>query len=185
MKRRKQGELVFITGGARSGKSSFAVKLAKTSGGDVAFVATCDPQDDEMKERVRRHKKDRPKPWKTLEAGATPFFVDFGKIPESARTLLVDCFTLWTASLVLEKTPESKIKTKSAGFLKQAVKKFQTVIVVSNETGCGIVPEYPVSRVFRDVMGRVNQETARRAHRVFFVVSGIPVQLKGEAIHEK
>lgn len=178
MKPRKKGKIVLVTGGARSGKSTFAVKLARASGGKVVFIATCEPKDDELRERVKSHRKERPKEWKTFEAGDMPFQPDWEKIPKNTQVLLVDCLTFWAATLVMRGASLYYVRRKLASFLSEAVYRCKDVIIVTNEVGFGIVPQNELSRRFRDVVGKINQETAKRAEQVFFVMCGVPVEMK-------
>lgn len=183
MRKTKNHELVFIVGGARSGKSAFAVSLAKSWNRKTAFVATCDfhdahQRDSEMMERVKRHKKGRPRQWTTIEAGGTPFYLGEYKIPHDTQVLLVDCLSLWVSWLVMRGETLKQIQRKCGRFLKKEAPKFQKVILVSNEVGSGVVPETALGRNFRDALGKINQDAAGRADKVFFVVSGMPVELK-------
>jgi len=171
-------EIVLFIGGCRSGKSRSALRMGeKLSGNKKIFLATCVPQDQEMKQRVVRHKKERSDNWKTLEVPVL--------IPEaitdhtpSADIMVIDCLTLWINNLLLETNDSEKI-TGHYRRLTRSLKKAQcTVILVSNEVGAGIVPENRLSRQFRDLAGFVNQAVAETADKVFWMVAGIPVQIK-------
>lgn len=184
------GRLIVVTGGARSGKSSFAEKLAKDSKCDVVYIATSIPFDDEMKARIKKHVEQRPKEWKTVEA-----YKDIDERLENERNesvvFLLDCVTIMITNIMME-TPldwdkaldeqidnvEEFVKLQIKKVLKTAEKKDAVFIMVTNELGMGIVPENRLSRVFRDIAGRVNQILASAADEVYLCVSGIPVKIK-------
>jgi adenosylcobinamide kinase / adenosylcobinamide-phosphate guanylyltransferase len=164
-------ELIFVTGGARSGKSSFALEKARELGGDdVMFVATAERSDDEMTDRIARHQLERPKTWKTVEA---PREIILSGL--KSRVVLLDCLSLFVSNLLLDGTKEEMILERIQSILESQT---QTLIVVSNEVGMGLVPEFPLGRLFRDVLGRANQVVARASTQAFFLVAGIPLRLK-------
>lgn len=185
--------LIVILGGARSGKSAFAERLAARSERSVAFIATATASDDEMRERIARHRASRPKEWHTLEepldlAGALRSASDI------ADVLLLDCITLWLANWLFQRygthdeeefvssalLPEGALQ-KEVGALLEALDFLapnKTLIVVTNEVGLGIVPAYPLGRVYRDALGYVNQCLARAADRVYLMVAGLAVDIK-------
>jgi adenosylcobinamide kinase / adenosylcobinamide-phosphate guanylyltransferase len=164
-------ELIFVTGGARSGKSTFALEKAVELGGDdVTFVATAERSDDEMTDRIARHQLERPKAWKTVEAPREIVIADL-----KSRVILLDCLSLFVSNLLLDGLSEETILDRVQKILESRT---QTLIVVSNEVGMGLVPEYPLGRQFRDVLGRANQLVARASTQAFFLVSGIPLRLK-------
>ncbi len=172
--------LIFITGGARSGKSKLALQLAERTGGKVAFIATAQAGDDEMAERILIHKKSRPKEWTTIEE---PIDIPsaISKVADH-DVAIIDCLTLLLSNLMLE--DKSLDETgRTLGKMEDLVKASRsfkgTVIVVSNEVGMGIVPENELARKFRDLAGRANQIIADAADEVYLCVSGIPVKLKG------
>ncbi|MDD4955949.1 MAG: bifunctional adenosylcobinamide kinase/adenosylcobinamide-phosphate guanylyltransferase [Candidatus Omnitrophica bacterium] len=172
------GKIIFILGGARSGKSTFSLKLAKDSGKDkVAFIATGEPRDREMKKRISLHKLVRPKGFKTFEE---PYNLSglLKKISPGFDVIIVDCLTLFASNLMLKKTSEEKIINEIDSALKTARKMNAKIIFVSNEVGLGIVPHTKLGRVFRDVAGKVNQVVAKNADSVFFMVSGLPWRIK-------
>ncbi|MFA5008509.1 MAG: bifunctional adenosylcobinamide kinase/adenosylcobinamide-phosphate guanylyltransferase [Candidatus Omnitrophota bacterium] len=172
------GKIIFILGGARSGKSTFSLKLAKDSGKKkVAFVATGEPRDREMKERISRHKLARPEGFKTFEE---PFNLSslLKKISPDFNLIIVDCLTLFVSNLMLKKIREEEIVNEITAALK-IVKEMNTkTIFVSNEVGLGIVPHTKLGRAFRDIAGKVNQVVAKNADCVFFMVSGLPWRVK-------
>ena len=183
--------IVLITGGARSGKSTYAEKLAKEAKGEVLYIATSIPFDDEMKDRVKKHKERRPATWHTFE-GYKNLKQVFNNEKLQFDTILLDCITIMVTNLMFDSagdnfddlndeaidTMESEILQEVADFLNEAQKSKKTIIIVTNEIGCGIVPEYKMARVFRDIAGRVNQYIASRSDEVNMVVCGIPIKIK-------
>ena len=177
-----QGEgrprLILVLGGARSGKSSFAQRLAQELGQKVLFVATAEPLDEEMKERIEEHRRRRPKDWRTLEA---PFGVGkrISQELRGADVVLIDCLTLLLSNLMGKGgNLEKRIKTELKELLLCIEDSRASFILVSNEVGMGIVPGYKSSRLFRDLQGRVNQLLAERADEVYLMVAGLPLRLK-------
>lgn len=169
------GNITFILGGARSGKSQYAIELAKAK--NTAFVATCQPLDNEMKERILLHKKARPAHWKTFEESEhlTELIKRTG---DDFSIIIIDCLTLLISNLLLKGLKKEVIESQVSKILcviKKAKAKF---IIVSNEVGLGIVPENKLARNFRDIAGRANQIVAAESSRVFFMVSGIPWRIK-------
>jgi adenosylcobinamide kinase / adenosylcobinamide-phosphate guanylyltransferase len=195
--------LIVILGGARSGKSAFAERLAASRGQSVAFIATATAGDDEMRERIARHRASRPKGWHTLEepldlAGAVR------RAAGLADVLLLDCVTLWLGNVLAhesgqrEKDEEGEVEFHTTGglFDEGALKECEillsvvkslapnkTLIVVTNEVGLGIVPAYPLGRLYRDTLGYINQRLAQAAERVYLMVAGIAVDIK--RLHEE
>ena len=171
-------ETIIVIGGCRSGKSRHALEMAeKISGKKKIFIATCVPNDDEMKQRVTRHQKDRGYSWTTVEI---PVLVPEAIVEYSqkADVILVDCLTLWINNLLIEINDQGKI-VEHIQELTQSLNKAQCpVILVSNEVGTGIVPDNKLARLFRDTAGFVNQNIAKCADRVIWMVAGIPVQIK-------
>ena len=184
-------KVILITGGARSGKSTYAEKLAKEVNKKVLYVATSIPFDEEMRERVKKHKERRPSNWDTFE-GYKDLKHIFINPNLDFDVVLLDCITIMVTNLIFEKTGEdiesfseeelngleSEILKEVAEFLDAAQKTTKTIILVTNEIGLGIVPEYKLARVFRDIAGRVNQYIANRAQEVYLVVCGIKVKVK-------
>ena len=185
--------LIFILGGARSGKSGYALELARQQAGDrpVLFVATAQAGDDEMSERIARHQRERPADWQTLEApdkvGATltAYLADATVIQPGA--VIIDCLTLLVSNLFFasadaESEPEAQIEARVdaevAALIGAAQAAVQPVLIVSNEVGLGIVPLGRISRVYRDLVGRANRRLAAAAPQAIFVVAGIPLDLK-------
>lgn len=172
------GKLTFIVGGARSGKSTYALGLAEKSE-DVAFIATCaySDSDPEMARRIELHKKERPSHWQTFE-GSRNIASLLKQIGSKFDVILIDCLTLFVAQMLMEAVDEGVVEDQAQEII-HAVKMVKgRVIMVSNEVGLGVVPEYPLGRQFRDVSGRINQKVARAADEVFFMVSGLPLKIK-------
>lgn len=184
------GKLILITGGARSGKSSYAEGIARELKGDILYIATAIPFDNEMKLRVQKHREQRPSKWSTLEA-----YKDFDSILkrelEGKSGALLDCITNMVTNLILEKcknvdnisnTEICDIDLYVQEEIDKLIEVIQnsnvTFVVVTNEVGMGLVPEYPLGRLFRDVAGRANQTLAKEAEEVYFCVSGIPLIIK-------
>jgi adenosylcobinamide kinase/adenosylcobinamide-phosphate guanylyltransferase len=171
-------ESILIIGGARSGKSRYALDLVKAyPRGEKIFVATCVPRDDEMKERVERHRKERGAGWKTLEI---PVHIAdaITQNSQGAGLILIDCLTLWVSNLIFEIKDEPAINHYLDRLIESIRKSDSPVILVTNEVGCGIVPENPLARRFRDIAGRVNQQVASVCSKVFWMVAGIPVPIR-------
>ncbi len=176
--------LTFIIGGARSGKSTLAQDMALKAGGDVLFVATAEPGDDEMRARIDAHKRSRPANWKTLEAPAGLGKRIDAEIGE-AKTVVIDCITLlvsnvfqangWKADAVLQ---EQAVDREIEAIIRCIDSHRARFIIVSNEIGLGIVPADPISRIYRDVLGRANRLLAARAEEVLLLVAGIPMAVK-------
>ncbi|MFA5275488.1 MAG: bifunctional adenosylcobinamide kinase/adenosylcobinamide-phosphate guanylyltransferase [Candidatus Omnitrophota bacterium] len=169
-------KITFILGGARSGKSRYALNLAKKYK-QVVFIATCQGLDKEMGERILRHKDSRPKHWKTFEeprklAGLLT------KIGNSFDCVIIDCLTLLVSNLVLRGEKEKKILNDFEGILRQLKKIKSKVIIVSNEVGLGLVPVNKLGRDFRDIAGKVNQAAAKSSDKVIFMVAGLPMEVK-------
>lgn len=165
-----------ILGGARSGKSSLAEQLAAKLGDDeVVYIATATVIDDEMGERIERHKQQRPSTWTSVEAP-----LDLAQAIEAnqqAEVILVDCLTLWLNNHLYHR-PEQDF----AALIEQLIVAAQTtknIIFVANEVGLGIIPMGEITRRFVDEAGRVNRKLAAQADKVIFVVAGIPQVIKG------
>ncbi|HAV10696.1 MAG TPA: bifunctional adenosylcobinamide kinase/adenosylcobinamide-phosphate guanylyltransferase [Dehalococcoidia bacterium] len=172
---------ILILGGARSGKSRYAQELAEQSGDGVMFVATAEPLDDEMKSRIENHKRVRPATWQTLEAPEN-VGVRLNESLSNQGTVIIDCITL-LASNILGRCKnsidaENAVVQEVNALIDSMKKSNATFIIVSNEIGLGIVPENDLARQYRDVLGRVNQILAKFATDVYFMIAGIPVQIK-------
>jgi len=167
---------VFVTGGARSGKSSFALHAASLIAGAKAFIATAEPTDEEMKQRIDRHKKDRGNEWDTYEE---PLRIPdvIKEIENNYRAIIIDCLTLWLANLMLS---HADIHRETDRFIAALGSRDRTcpIYIVSNEVGMGIVPENAMARSFRDAAGFLNQKVAAAADEVYMTVAGIPLKIK-------
>jgi adenosylcobinamide kinase/adenosylcobinamide-phosphate guanylyltransferase len=173
---------IFITGGARSGKSIFAEKMARGIGEQLCYLATAQTLDGEMEERVKRHKERRGVQWQTIEE---PIHLSqsLARCDGQYQVVLLDCITLWLSNLLFkyEQSGEDigariledvqRLKTTLHGMV-------TPVIIVSNEVGMGIVPDNDLARLFRDIAGKANQLLAVAADEVHVVISGIPLKIK-------
>lgn len=180
-------KIIFITGGARSGKSRLAEKLAESNGGQVAYVATAGVLDSEMAERVKIHQERRPAGWLTIEEPLS-LTSSLTRVPATVSFVIVDCLTLWLTNRLLQEWDtvdmavlEKEILLELALFMDQLPSTPFRIAIVTNEVGCGIVPESALARAFRDLAGRANQMVAARADTVYLTVSGLPLKLKGGA----
>jgi len=166
-----------VIGGCRSGKSDHAQCLAEAFGGRLLYVATCVPRDDEMHERVRRHREKRPTPWETCEA---PLDMPEAIVKNKHQfdVLLVDCLTLWVSNLLLESTNDGEMARRVRALTEAIHAPGCPLVLVTNEVGTGIVPENALARKFRDEAGRVNRAVAEAVGTVIWMVAGIPVTVK-------
>lgn len=166
----------FFVGGARSGKSRLAEALAASTSNPVSVVVTAEPIDDEMVDRIARHKSDRPDEWQTIEA-PYDLAAGIGSV-DDAHTLLVDCITIWISNLIVRGDSDPAVEAAIEETLRAILAHAGSVIVVSNETGLGLVPPDSMSRRFRDIQGRVNQRLANELDRSFLVAAGqlLPLQ---------
>jgi adenosylcobinamide kinase/adenosylcobinamide-phosphate guanylyltransferase len=167
----------FITGGARSGKSAFAEKLASELPGKRAFLATAQALDPEMAARIEQHRKDRDSAWDTYEE---PLAVAqlLKKLSGRYDVVLLDCLTLWLSNVMAHTDGDGAVSLRSDDLV-AAINDFNGVcIIVSNEVGLGIVPDNPLARKFRDFAGMLNQRVAQAADEVYFTAAGIPVKIK-------
>ena len=182
------GELILILGGARSGKSAEAVRLARERGnGPVLYVATAEPGDDEMRLRIEKHKAERPATWHTLEA---PHNIGqaIGRQSDGYTTIIVDCITLLVSNMLVDKPDpyheavQNSVVQEIAAIV-QAAKELPSasqLIIVSNEVGTGLAPLTPLGRAFRDLVGQANQTLAAAAAKAILMVAGVAVILKSE-----
>jgi adenosylcobinamide kinase/adenosylcobinamide-phosphate guanylyltransferase len=161
--------IVLVGGGSRSGKSRFALERARRQGGRLAFAATAQAFDHEMEQRIGKHRAERGEGFVTIEA---PFDVA-GALGAGFDAIVVDCLTLWVSNLMLAERP-IPIEELIAAARKSAA----LVIFVTNEVGCGIVPENELARRFRDEAGWVNQAVAAAADEVYWMAFGIPLRVK-------
>jgi adenosylcobinamide kinase/adenosylcobinamide-phosphate guanylyltransferase len=175
MQQREPRSITLVLGGVRSGKSRFAQRIAGEAS-SVAFVATAKAVDREMEDKIRRHQQERPKHWHTLEEP-----LDLARIlSEQALKfdlLLVDCLTIFVANALEDGTEAAN---RRIGAFLEALQAVETsVVLVSNEVGSGVVPEYPLGRQFRDLLGELNQRVAAVSDNAVLMIAGLPLVLKG------
>jgi adenosylcobinamide kinase/adenosylcobinamide-phosphate guanylyltransferase len=169
--------LIYITGGARSGKSRYALDLAKRLAKKVVFVATCFPNDADLRRRIQWHRNERPKHWRTIENTIDLAGV-FSTVDKNTQLILIDCLTMYVSWRLMQKEDETKIAMRIEKLCKNAVSSPMTTLIVSNEVGSGLVPPTELGRKFRDYAGRANQIVARYAQEAYVLISGIPLPLK-------
>jgi len=187
-------KMVLVIGGARSGKSTFAQRMAEESGLKICYVATAEAGDEEMGRRISHHRRARPHGWLTLEMeGGT----ELGEIPPGCGLALLDCFTVYLSNLMAASGLDWPVETEDAMPEDDVLRRMDdcerialitidrlreeadALVVVSNEVGMGVVPPYRLGRIFRDLAGRLNQRLAERSHEVYMVVAGHPLRIKG------
>jgi adenosylcobinamide kinase/adenosylcobinamide-phosphate guanylyltransferase len=180
-----RGKLILITGGAKSGKSSFAEKIAAKTNQEVAYIATSQPLDEEMRYRIKKHKDRRPANWETYEE---PIKIKelINNLGFKKEIILIDCLTLLTSNLLLREEDkigdpqwQEDILLEIKKIAESSYKIPAQVIIVSNEVGMGLVPDNPMGRVYRDILGQANSIITDKADEVFMMVSGIPLKIKG------
>jgi adenosylcobinamide kinase/adenosylcobinamide-phosphate guanylyltransferase len=177
-------KITFILGGARSGKSSHAQSLAEASGKSVTFLATAQGLDEEMSQRIRKHRAERPAGWETVEipceiAAHVPQF--------KSEVVILDCVTLLVSNLLMQfvkddlvdETPfVTAVQNEIENLIAAIHERNRDWLIISNEVGQGLVPPYQMGRVYRDALGWANQRLAREADNVLFMVAGIPMVVK-------
>jgi adenosylcobinamide kinase/adenosylcobinamide-phosphate guanylyltransferase len=183
-----QRGLVLILGGARAGKTRFAERLAARHGDRVCYVATAEAGDDEMRARIAAHRNARPGGWLTVEAPRDAAGALTGI--ERPDAVLLDCLTVWTSNLLLDRLAPEALNERMVSAAEREVRDAVAALldwqgatrvplyIVSNEVGLGVVPAYPLGRVFQDVLGRLNQRVAAAADEVYLVVAGLALPLK-------
>lgn len=183
-------KVILVTGGARSGKSNFAEKLCKERNNNTAYIATSIPFDDEMKDRVRKHKESRPQNWKTYEIYKDIYTI-IDDISKEHKTVILDCVTLLVNNLIFMHEIDIANSTQYEideleKYIKEQVEKLLIEIkktnlyfvIVTNELGLGGVSINKLTRVYTDIVGRINQQIAAQSDEVYFVISGIPMKIK-------
>ena len=179
-----KGKITLILGGARSGKSSYAQSQAEAADKSVMFLATAQALDEEMSERIQKHRAERPTDWETLEL-LCDIAVHVSEI--RSNVVILDCVTLLVSNLLMQFVKDDLVD--EAPFLLAVQKEIEDLIaailardqdwfIISNEVGLGLVPPYPMGRVYRDGLGWANQRLAREADKVIFMVAGIPTTIK-------
>lgn len=182
---------ILITGGARSGKSSLAEAKAKVLGEKVVYIATAIGFDEGMKERIKKHRSQRPSTWTTIERYKSFASLELEEGFLGSDLVLLDCMTLMVSNLLLENdidfdtcsmsqidNMENRIFNDIRELEEVIYKHKKQLIIVTNEVGMGLVPSYRLGNIFRDIAGRVNQYLADKADEVYFTVSGIPLKIK-------
>ncbi|MDD2090779.1 bifunctional adenosylcobinamide kinase/adenosylcobinamide-phosphate guanylyltransferase [Pseudomonas guariconensis] len=169
-----------ILGGARSGKSRLAEQLAQASGLPVTYIATSEPLDGEMNERVQLHRQRRPVDWALIEEPLALASVLRAEAAEG-RCLLVDCLTLWLTNLLML-DDDTRLAQERDALLECLETLPGTIILVSNETGLGVVPMGELTRRYVDQAGWLHQAVAERCERVVLTVAGLPLMLKGPSL---
>jgi len=176
--RSKRNKVILVLGGARSGKSRLAGRLAEKNFKRPLYLATAEAADDEMADRIQLHKQARGSRWRCIEE---PIHIArvLSDPPRECDGILLDCLTIWLSNVLLKEGEKScaRRKRELIAALKTAKR---PVILVSNEVGMGIVPEHELGRKFRDLAGWLNQDVAEAAHSVVFVAAGLPLVLKGK-----
>jgi len=173
------GHFILVTGGTRSGKSQFAVELAKTLSGRIAYIATCGAADPEMRQRIARHRRARPKHWRTIEHPSDPA-TTLTQLNRKVQGVIVDCLTMYVSELLVQGRSDAAIQQKVHRLCRAIRTVSYPVFMVTNEVGWGVVPEYEWGRRFRDLAGVANQIAAEAADQLFLLVAGIPLEMKGE-----
>lgn len=186
-------KIVLVTGGARSGKSSFAEAYVGKLSKNVAYIATAVPFDTGMVDRIKKHVASRPAHWQTFEKFVHVHEI-IDQVASSCSVALLDCITVMVNNIMFEDIQVDwdtvshevidEIELNVTSQVKKLVEAINqtdlTCVIVTNELGMGIVPENRLARIYRDIAGRVNQYLGKEAHEVHFVVSGIPMKIKGE-----
>ena len=171
---------ILIGGGSRSGKSRFALEYARRHVAPLAFIATAEARDDEMRDRIVAHRAERGPEFETVEEPR-----DLARVILEAGdrygAIVVDCLTLWLSNLMLGGSMSggtAEIRRETANLLRVASESPSAVVLVTNEVGCGIVPENALARQFRDLAGAMNQQAATAAQEAYWMAFGIPMRLK-------
>lgn len=193
----KASQLILVLGGARSGKSTFAQQLAQRSKRSVAFIATATASDEDMHNRIMLHRAARPPHWYTIEE-PLKLAAALHQAAEGADVILLDCITVWLSNWLFSQGDPQHIETAAVSSLYTqgaldaieellttlaALDASKTLIAVSNEVGLGIVPAYELGRIYRDILGLINQRLAAAAERVYLMVAGLGVDIK--RLHEE
>lgn len=176
------GKLILVLGGARSGKTQYAQARAAQWGGQVTYVATAEAGDYEMRQRIATHRAARPADWQTMER---PLRLGDALTDWDAHVVVIDCMTLLVSNVMMDagetaaaEAVEARVRDEINELLFAWRASQFNLIVVSNEVGMGLVPPYPLGRVYRDALGRANQQLAQAADEVVLMVAGLPLQVK-------
>jgi adenosylcobinamide kinase/adenosylcobinamide-phosphate guanylyltransferase len=173
--------IIVLLGGARSGKSIFAQELATKLGEKVLFIATGEPLDDEMQARIKEHKKYRPKSWQTIEAPRHIGMILKEQISD-AQVVIIDDLTLLVSNLIGDNADYPEAERIIMAEIKKLINIMDifsvSFIIVSNEVGLGLVPDNKLGRIYRDLLGKVNQLIVQHANQVYLMTAGIPIKIK-------
>jgi adenosylcobinamide kinase/adenosylcobinamide-phosphate guanylyltransferase len=185
-----KGRLTLLLGGARSGKSRTAEKMAKSLGERVLYVATAEAKDEEMRARIEAHRSKRPATWRTIEvASSVGSAVQRALVESEADVVLLDCLTMLLSNVILEGLPNAEVekldvtaaRARVSAEVDALLTSFRSCdvpwIIVSNEVGCGVVPATDLGRSYRDLLGWANQRMAEAADSVYLMVAGLPVNV--------
>ena len=178
MTKSNEKELVLVLGGSRSGKSTWALRYIEEHYSSYLFLATAEALDKEMEERVRLHKESRDSKWELIEEPleiSGSLDADCGHVD----AVLIDCMTVWLSNVLL-KQGDNQVKPYQERLFKSLSGRKQSIVIVSNEVGAGIVPEHALGRKYRDLSGILNQKIAALADKVIFIIAGLPVCIKGD-----
>jgi adenosylcobinamide kinase / adenosylcobinamide-phosphate guanylyltransferase len=166
--------ITFVIGGARSGKSSFALKSASEIEGRKAYVATAQALDNEMRTRIEKHKLERSSVWDTFEEPLSVSWL-LGEVADKYSVVVIDCLTLWLSNIMHN---NADVMAEMESFISSARSCRPPLFIVSNEVGMGIVPENKMARMFRDYAGIINRRLAEASDKVYLLAAGIPVKIK-------
>lgn len=169
--------ITLIIGGARSGKSRYALSLAREFPDPRAFIATAEPSDEEMRRRIESHRRERASDFTTFEEPLEPGLT-LKTLPSNMRVVVLDCLTVWLGNLMHRNPNASESYEEIENFHRVLDQPSCDLIIVTNEVGMGIVPHNDLARSFRDIAGSLNQQVAAKADRVIFMVGGCPIVVK-------
>lgn len=170
---------VLILGGARSGKSRYAIERALASGGRTALLATAEALDGEMERRIERHRRERPRDWLTVEE-PLDLVAAASDLLTRADLLIIDCLTLWVANRLQREPSDDPILAETEALAALMKRRMVTMLLVSNEVGLGVHPETPMGLRYRDLLGAVNQRVAEASDQVVFMAAGLPLTIKDQ-----
>jgi adenosylcobinamide kinase / adenosylcobinamide-phosphate guanylyltransferase len=188
MRFKEINKTILLLGGARSGKSSYAESLAKISGEKVLFVATAEAGDEDMRQRIQKHREARPSDWRTLEA-TSHIGSRIERDIDEEKMVIIDCITMLVSNIFcsldtakFNKIQDSELEKRVAAEIKELQGCLQktdaSFIIVSNEVGLSLVPDNRLGRIYRDMLGKANQMLAQSADEVYLMVAGIPLRVK-------
>jgi adenosylcobinamide kinase/adenosylcobinamide-phosphate guanylyltransferase len=171
-------ESVLVLGGARSGKSAYALQRAQEWDGRLVYLATAEARDEDMKKRIARHRtRRRSRRWETIEEPLDVVW-QLKELDDSIGAVVLDCVTLWVSNALLQKKQE-ELENQVAELVEELPLLPFHFLAVSNEVGLGLVPDTPLGREYRDLLGTVNQRLAQACKEVIFMVAGLPMKIKG------